>query len=132
MSDAPRSMRTALGRVRHHGASGEGTAHFIGQRVSAIALLVLATWFMLSAALAMSGPSYVDAIDFLTSPVNAVGVVLLIVISLYHMRLGMQVVIEDYIQRPATKIALLLLNTLVPLAIAAGAIFAVLLVNFGV
>lgn len=132
MTDTPRSMRTPLGRVRHHGASGEGTGHFVGQRVSAIALLVLATWFILNAALTMDAPNYVEAIDFITAPVNAVGTVLLIVIALYHMRLGMQVVIEDYIQKPFTKIVLLLLNTLVPLALVAGAIFAVLLVNFGV
>lgn len=125
-------MRTPLGRVRHHGASGEGTGHFVGQRVSAIALLVLATWFILNVALTMDGPTYVEAIDFISAPVNAVGTVLLIVIVFYHMRLGMQVVIEDYIQKPFTKIVLLLLNTLIPLALVAGAIFAVLLVNFGV
>ncbi len=127
-----RSMRTPLGRVRHHGASGEGTGHFIGQRVSAIALILLGSWFVLSAALTMHEPSYVAAIDFLSDPVNAVGVVLLIVIGLYHMRLGMQVVIEDYIHKPSTKLVLLLLNTLAPLALVAGALFAVLAVNFGV
>ncbi len=131
MSEIRRSMRTPLGRVRHHGASGEGTAHFIGQRVSAIALMFLATWFVLSAALTMDGPNYVEAIDFITAPVNAVGAVLLIAIALYHMRLGMQVVVEDYILKPGTKITLLLLNTLVPVALVAGGIFAVLLVNFG-
>ena len=132
MSGPPRGMRTALGRVRHHGASGEGAGHFIGQRVSAIALMFLATWFVLSAALTMTEPSYRAAIDFVTSPANAVGVMLLIVVSLYHMRLGMQAIVEDYIHKPSTKILLLLLNTLVPLALGAGAIFAVLLVNFGV
>jgi succinate dehydrogenase / fumarate reductase membrane anchor subunit len=127
-----RSMRTPLGRVRHHGASGEGTGHFIGQRVSAIALIVLATWFVLTAALSMKGPTYVAAIDLVSDPINAVGLALLICVALYHMRLGLQVVIEDYIQKPATKLILLLLNALVPLAIGAGALFALLAVNFGV
>jgi succinate dehydrogenase / fumarate reductase membrane anchor subunit len=127
-----RSMRTPLGRVRHHGASGEGTGHFIGQRVSAIALIVLATWFVLTAALSMKGPTYVAAIDLVSDPLNAVGLALLICVALYHMRLGLQVVIEDYIQKPATKLILLLLNALVPLAIGAGALFALLAVNFGV
>ncbi len=132
MNTTPRKMRSALGRVRHHGASGEGTGHFLGQRVSAIALIMLATWFVLNATLTMDGPSYVGAIDFISDPINAVGVVLLVLIGLYHMRLGMQVIVEDYIHRPATKFVLLLLNTLVPLALGAGAIFAILAVNFGV
>lgn len=132
MSETQRSMRSALGRVRHHGASGEGTGNFVGQRVSAIALIVLAAWFVLSAALTMDAPTYLEAIDFVASPLNAVGIVLLIVVALYHMRLGMQEVVEDYIQKPVTKIVLLLLNTLVPTALVAGAVFAVLLVNFGV
>lgn len=122
---------TPLGRVRNHGAAAEGTGHFVGQRVSAIALLILATWFVLSAALTMDGPTYLAAIDFLVSPVNAVGVILLVMVALYHMRLGMGEVINDYIARPFTKVVLLLLNALVPLVIAAGALFAVLLVNFG-
>jgi succinate dehydrogenase / fumarate reductase membrane anchor subunit len=124
-------MRTPLGRVRAHGASGQGTGHFIGQRVSAIALLVLGLWFLVSVTLQMHGPGFVDSIDFLTSPLNAVGVILLVVAAFYHMRLGMQVVIEDYILKPSTKAVLLLLNTLVLIALGAGAIFAVLIVNFG-
>ena len=124
-------MRTPLGRVRAHGASGQGTGHFISQRVSAMALLVLASWFVISAAVDMHGPTYLAAIDFLTSPLNAVGVILLIVVATYHMQIGMQVVIEDYIAKTVTRTILLLLNTFVPIVLATGAIFAVLLVNFG-
>ncbi len=131
MPTSSNSMRTPLGKVRGHGAAREGTGHFIAQRVSAAALLVLAPWFVLSAAMEMPGPSYLGAIDFLSEPLNAVGVTLFIVVALYHMRLGMQAVVEDYIQKPFTKALLLVLNTLAPLALGAGAIFAVLQVNFG-
>jgi succinate dehydrogenase / fumarate reductase, membrane anchor subunit len=127
-----RSMRTPLGRVRHHGAGHEGTGHFIATRVTSVALAILAPWFAISAALSIRGASYVGAIDFLSNPFNAVGVILLVVIGLYHMSIGMQEVILDYIGRPFTRIVLLILNAFVPFALGAGAIFAVLLVNFGV
>ena len=131
MADAQRSMRTPLGRVRAHGPSGQGTGHFISQRVSAVALLALASWFVITAALTMHGPTYLAAIDFISAPLNAVGVIMLIVVATYHMQIGMQVVIEDYIAKPVMRTLLLLLNTFVPFVIATGAIFAVLLVNFG-
>ena len=132
MSNSERSMRSALGRVRHHGASGEGTGHFIALRVTSIALVLLAPWFVVSAALSIRDASYLATIDFISNPVNAVGVILLVAIGLYHMSLGMQEVIVDYILRPFTKMLLLFLNVAVPLVLAVGAIFAVLLVNFGV
>jgi succinate dehydrogenase / fumarate reductase membrane anchor subunit len=127
-----RSMRTPLGRVRHHGAAGEGTGHFIAQRVTSIALVILGPWFAVAAALQVRDASYLATIDFLSNPVNAVGVILLVAIGLYHMSLGMTEVIVDYILKPSTKIILLFLNVAVPLVLAVGAIFAVMLVNFGV
>ena len=97
MSNSQRSMRTPLGRVRAHGASGEGTGHFIAQRVTSIALVLLAPWFVVSVALAVRDASYLATIDWIADPVNAVGVILLVAIGLYHMSIGMQEVIVDYI-----------------------------------
>jgi succinate dehydrogenase / fumarate reductase membrane anchor subunit len=125
-------MRTALGKVRHHGAGGEGTGHFISIRVTSIALAILAPWFAINAALSIRDASYLATIDFISNPVNAVGIILLIAAGFYHMSIGMQEVILDYIHKPFTKMLLLLLNAFAPLVLAAGAIFAVLLVNFGV
>ncbi|MGD9816808.1 MAG: succinate dehydrogenase, hydrophobic membrane anchor protein [Hyphomonadaceae bacterium] len=127
----PHAMRTPLGRVRNHGAGGEGTGHFIATRLTSIALAVLAPWFVVSAGLALRDGSYAAATDYLADPFNAVGVILLVTVSLYHMSLGMQEVVLDYIERPLTKVALLVLNALVPLALGVAAIFAVLSVNFG-
>jgi succinate dehydrogenase / fumarate reductase membrane anchor subunit len=132
MAKTDRSMRSPLGRVRHHGAAGEGTGHFIAQRVTAIALAILGPWFMVSAALSLRDGEYASVIDFLTYPVNAVGTVLLLCTGLYHMSIGMQEVIVDYIHRPSSKVFLLLLNAFVPLLLGAGAVFAVLALNFGV
>lgn len=126
-----KSMRTPLGKVRGHGAGHGGTGHFIAQRVSAVALLLLAPWFIISAALSMPDAGYVSAIDFLTQPVNAVGVILLLIAALYHMQIGMQVIVEDYIHKPITKALLLVANTLLAIAVGAAAIFALLHVNFG-
>jgi succinate dehydrogenase / fumarate reductase, membrane anchor subunit len=132
MSNAKNSMRTPLGRVRHHGAAREGTGHFIALRATSIALAILAPWFVVGAALSIRDASYTSTIDFISNPVNAVGVILLVALGLYHMSLGMQEVILDYIEKPFTKIALIFLNVAVPLVLGVGAIFAVLLVNFGV
>lgn len=128
---ARKEMRTALGRVRGHGAGHGGTGHFIGLRVSSFALLLLTPWFVVNAALSMSDAGYVAAIDFLSQPINAIGVILLIFASCYHMNLGMQEVVEDYITRPLTKALLLSLNFLLCFALAAAAIFAMLNINFG-
>jgi succinate dehydrogenase / fumarate reductase membrane anchor subunit len=125
------SMRTALGRVKGHGASGEGTGHFIAQRVTSIALALLGPWFLIAAAVTMPDAGYGSAIEFVTQPLNSVGLILLLVIGLYHMQLGMQEIIVDYIHKPFGKFVLLLLNALGPLAIGAAAVFAVLRVNFG-
>jgi succinate dehydrogenase / fumarate reductase, membrane anchor subunit len=132
------SMRSSLGRVRGHGAGHGGTSHFIGQRVSAVALLLLGPWFVINAALSMrhtdyvgANPAYAAAIDFLSEPLNAIGVILFLIAGLYHMRIGMQEVVVDYIHRPLTKNLLLVGNTLVCFALAAAAIYAVLHVNFG-
>ena len=80
-------------------------------RVTSIALAMLAPWFVVSAALSIRDASYLGAIDFLSNPVNAVGVILLVAIGLYHMSIGMQEVIVDYIARSrSTKVILLVLN----------------------
>lgn len=124
-----RTMRTPLGRVRNLGAGGAGAGHFIAMRLTSIALIALAPWFVVSGGLALRDGSYAAAIDYLADPVNAVGVILLVAVSLYHMALGMQDVVLDYIHRPFAKVALLVLNALVPLALGVAAVVAVLSVN---
>ena len=119
------SLRTPLGKVRGLGAAKEGTHHFVGQRVSAIALLVLVPWFLISLLSAVRG-GYEGAVDFVANPLNAVLILLTVGGALYHMRIGMQVVIEDYIARNSTRMILLMLNTFVVIALFAAAAFSVL------
>lgn len=119
------SIRTPLGKVRGLGAAKEGAHHFIGQRVSAIALLFLVPWFLITLLAAVRG-GYEGAVEFVANPVNAVLILLTTGAALYHMRIGMQVVIEDYIAKTSTKMILLMLNTFVVVALFAAAAFSVL------
>lgn len=105
-------FRTALGRARGAGSAKHGVGHFIGQRASAAALIFLTLWGVWSV-LCLGQGGYDGARTWLGSPVNATLIILLAVVGLYHAQLGMRTVIEDYIQRPATRIALLLLNAFV-------------------
>lgn len=129
MSEAHRSYRTPLARVRGRGSAKSGTGHFIAQRATAVALLVLLPWFAISAAVSING--YTDALAFVRQPLNSLGIVLLIVAGAYHMMIGMQVVIEDYISKHGTRTALVLLNTFFCILLAAAGILAVLQINFG-
>lgn len=104
-------FRTPLARARGLGSAKSGVSHFIAQRVSAIALLVLIPVFIWQVA-AHAGAGYPEARAWLASPVGAVVVFATLTAAFYHMRLGLQVVIEDYIHKPGTKIALLVGNTL--------------------
>ena len=119
------SIRTPLGKVRGLGAAKEGAGHFIAQRVSAIALLFLVPWFLISLISAVRG-GYQGAIDFIANPLNAVLVLMAVGGALYHMRIGMQVVVEDYIAKTGTRIFLLILNTFFAVALFAAAAFSVL------
>jgi succinate dehydrogenase / fumarate reductase membrane anchor subunit len=124
------SLRTPLGKVRGLGAAHSGTEHFITQRVSAIALAFLAPWLVISFALGLRG-GYEGAVAFVAQPLNAVLLILFLGAAFYHMRLGMQVVIEDYIHKHGTKALLLIANTFVCIAGAAVGIFAVLKISLG-
>jgi succinate dehydrogenase / fumarate reductase membrane anchor subunit len=119
------SIRTPLGKVRGLGSAKHGAGHFIAQRVTAIGLVFLVPWFLISLIGAVRG-GYDGALLWIADPVNAVLTLLAVGAALYHMRLGMQVVIEDYIARNSTKAVLLILNTFICVALFAAAAYAVL------
>ncbi|MEM6899442.1 MAG: succinate dehydrogenase, hydrophobic membrane anchor protein [Pseudomonadota bacterium] len=123
------SLRTPTSLVRGLGASREGTDHYIKQRVTAIALIILVPWFISSALLAAKGGF--DAVSaWMAQPLNAIILVLALGAAFYHMRLGMQVVIEDYIARVSTKQALLILNTFFAVGVFSATVLSVLKVWF--
>jgi len=119
------SVRTPLGRVEGLGAAHRGTEHFISQRVTAVALVPLSIWFVISA-MSLIGAERSDAVAFLAEPVNAVLMALFIVAGMMHMALGLQMVVEDYVENEAGKVTLLILNKFAAWVVGAAAIFALL------
>ncbi len=124
------SLRTPLGRVRGLGAAKSGTADFIAQRVSAVALAVLASWFAISVALHLDG-SFRSARLWLSEPLNAILMIFLTLATFYHMGAGMRVIIEDYIHRKPSKMILLLANMFLWIGLALASLYAILKVSFG-
>lgn len=118
------SLRTPLGQVRGLGSAKEGANHFIKQRVTAIANIVLVPFVLYSLINATQG-GYDTASAWVANPLNAIILILATGAAFYHMRLGMQVVIEDYIAKHSTRIILLILNTFVSIALFAAAAYSV-------
>ena len=88
------SLQTPLHKVQGLGASHSGTGHFWHERVTAVALIPLSLWF-LYAMLGLAGTSEVTALQFLAHPWNALLMAAFAAILLYHMSLGVQVVVDD-------------------------------------
>lgn len=124
------SMRTPLKRVRGMGSAKEGADHFWTQRVTAVANLFL-TLFLVWLVVSLVGADYAAVKARLAHPVNAIGLGLLAVSGAIHMRLGMQVIIEDYVHGELGKVVLLMLNTFFAILIGAACLFAVAKLSFG-
>lgn len=118
-------MSTSAKSVRGLGSAGSGTSHHIHQRVTAIALLFLVPWFIYSI-IYVCQAGYEGAVNWIAQPLNGILLVLTLAAALYHMRLGMQTVIEDYIAKTGTKQALLILNTFATLALFVATFLSVL------
>lgn len=131
MSESKASMRTPLGRVRGLGSARSGTEHFWLQRVTAVANVPLSL-FVIGLIISTAGSNYSAVKATLGSPIVAIPLILFVVSAAYHMRLGMQMVIEDYVPAEGTRIVLLLLNTFFSAVVALASIFAILKLSFGV
>jgi succinate dehydrogenase / fumarate reductase membrane anchor subunit len=98
-------MRNPLARARGHGSARSGVHHWYAQRASAVLLIILFAW-LIFAVIRMSGAGHAEAAMFVGRPMNAAILVLLIVTVLYHAMLGLQVVIEDYVNNPGIEVVL--------------------------
>jgi succinate dehydrogenase / fumarate reductase, membrane anchor subunit len=108
-SRAPRVivMRSELGRVRGLGSAKSGVAHWWAERVTSVALVPLTIWFI-CAAVRLVGASHDEVLYWVASPVTLVLLICLLLATFYHMQLGLQAVVEDYVHVDSARLVLLL------------------------
>jgi succinate dehydrogenase / fumarate reductase membrane anchor subunit len=130
MSETRQSMRTPLGRVRHLGSAHHGTRVFWHQRLTSVANIPL-TIAMVVIVMSLLGRNHAAVVQILGSTYVSVVLLLFVVSGIYHMWLGMQVIIEDYVHHDLWKIAALMSNTFFSCIIGLAATYANLKLSFG-
>ena len=126
-----KSIRTPLGIVRGLGSAKKGTGEFIALRLTSIALTILTIafiWIIVS----LNGAPYPVVVARLSSPFAAIVLIAGILATVVHMRIGMQVIIEDYVHDETAKFALLMANTFFAVAVGLASAFAILMLSFKV
>jgi succinate dehydrogenase / fumarate reductase membrane anchor subunit len=128
---APLHIRTPLGRVRGRGTAKSGTGHFWHQRLTAVANIPL-TIAAVIILITLLGRNQTAAARILGSPAVAIIMLLFIGSTAVHMKIGMQVIIEDYVHDEAAKLTLLMANTFFTVAVALASAYGILKLSFGV
>jgi len=125
------NMRTPLGRVRGYGSAKSGTDDFIRQRLTAISNIPLTIGAILIV-ISLLSSNHAAVKTTLGLPLVAIVMLLFVISVFYHMRIGMQVIIEDYVHDERAKYALLILNTFYTFTAGFAAVYAILKLSFGV
>jgi succinate dehydrogenase / fumarate reductase membrane anchor subunit len=124
-------MRTPLGRVLGYGSAKCGTKHFVEQRLTALANIPLTIAAVLIVT-SLIGHNHAAVVQILGSSPVAIVMLLFIISGAYHMKLGMQVIIEDYVHDDGAKYALLIANTFFAVLVGFSSVYAILKLSFGV
>ena len=130
-SSPPKTMRTPLSRVRYLGASHSGTSDFWRQRVTAVAMTLLIVPVIV-VVMMLLGRNHAGAAQILGSLPIAIILLLFIIASTWHMKIGMQVVIEDYVHSETLKLVAIMANNFFSFAVALASIYAILKLSSGV
>ena len=123
-----KDMRTPLSRVRGLGSAKTGTRDFWIQRLTAAANVPL-TLFLITSLVALTGTNYATVRNYLGNPLVAIPILLLVLSGTWHMRIGLKVILEDYVHQPGPKVVSLALNNFLSAAIAIAGVFAVLKIS---
>ena len=124
------SMRTPLARAKVLGAAGHGVEHWWLHRMTAVSNVPLIVAFVIIVA-ALAGRSHAEAVAIVAHPLVAILLVLCILSVTNHMRLGLQVFLEDYVHEKGLKLAALIANNFLAAVIAVVCLFSVLKISFG-
>jgi succinate dehydrogenase / fumarate reductase membrane anchor subunit len=129
MSDL-KHIRTPLARVRGSGSARSGTGHFWHQRLTAVANIPL-TIAVVIILITLLGRNQAAAAQILGSPAVSIIMLLFIGSIVIHMKIGMQVIIEDYVHDESAKLTLLMANTFFSVAVGLAAVYGILKLSFG-
>ncbi|MGB7097733.1 MAG: succinate dehydrogenase, hydrophobic membrane anchor protein [Xanthobacteraceae bacterium] len=130
MSETLKHIRTPLSRVLGHGAAHSGTGHFWRQRLTAVANIPL-TIAVVIIIIMLLGRNQAAAAQILGSPLVAIIMLLFIVSITVHMRIGMQVIIEDYVHDEIAKLMLIMANTFFVIAVGLASVYGIFKLSFG-
>lgn len=128
---ASHNIRTPIGRVRGSGAAGSGTWHFWHQRVTSVAMILLTVIFVVIL-MNLLGRNHAAVVQILGSPLVAIVMLLFVGTGVYHMWLGMQEIVLDYVHEEKMKFVALLINTFFCFVAGVASVFAILKLSFGV